>query len=83
MRQNEITSTENTSGLIDPRRARVLAIADSCFEVFTLRELIQERLIRKELLSSFTDSTESEVTEAIALARSWRRMLGDAASLCH
>jgi len=82
MGQTAHTAPEKTTDSIDFRRARVLAIADSCFEVFTVRELLQARLIRNEILSSFTNSTESEVAEAIALALSWRRMLGEAASLC-
>lgn len=82
MGQTERTSSKITSDSVDFHRARVLAIADSCFEVFTVRELLQARLIRKEILSSFANSTEAEVAEAIALALSWRRMLGEAASLC-
>lgn len=82
MGQTERTSSEIISDSVDFHRARVLAIADSCFEVFTVRELLQARLIRKEILSSFANSTEAEVAEAIALALSWRRMLGEAASLC-
>ena len=82
MRQNEIISTGKSDLPFDSRRARVLMIADSCFEVFSVRELINEQSIRDEVLSSFANSDESEVAEAISLALSWRRMLGESLSFC-
>lgn len=83
MGQNQSLSAENSKLPFDSRRARVLMIADSCFEVFSVRELVNEPSIREEVLSSFADSNESEVTEAIALALSWRRILGESLAFCH
>ena len=83
MGQDEILSPENSNVPFDSRRARILTIADSCFEVFSVRELLNEHSIRNEVLSSFTDSNESEVNEAIALALSWRRILGESLGFCH
>ncbi len=82
MVQNGILSAQNLNLPFDSRRARILTIADSCFEVFTVPELLNDQSIRDEVLSSFTDSTESEVNEAISLALSWRRMLGESVSFC-
>jgi hypothetical protein len=66
-----------------PRRDQVLLIADSCFEMFTIQELRRPRSIIREVAVSFSDSTEAEVLEAIALALSWRRMFHGSARFIH
>ncbi len=80
MAHNEVVSSGNQIKSLSERRARVLKIADSCFEMFTIRELRHQRSIREEVLSSFLDSNESEVIEALSLALSWRRMVAE--SIC-
>jgi hypothetical protein len=83
MGHNEMVSSRNQIKSLSERRARVLKIADSCFEMFTIRELLHQRSIRDEVLSSFLDSDESEVIEALSLALSWRRMLAESISFPH
>jgi hypothetical protein len=65
------------------RRDQILRIADSCFEMFSIQELRRPRSIMHEVSVSFSDSTEAEVTEAISLALTWRRMLQGSARFVH
>lgn len=83
MVQDETTSPLREMNSLSDRRARVLTIADSCFEVFTIRELMHQQSIRDEVLSSFTDSDESEIMEALSLALSWRRVLAESRGFPH
>jgi hypothetical protein len=83
MTHSEVVSSGNQIESLSDRRARVLRIADSCFEMFTIRELLHQRSIRDEVLSSFLDSNESEVIEALSLALSWRRMVAESIGFPH
>ncbi len=80
---DEIISSPRKMGSLSERRAHVLEIADSCFEMFTIRELMYPRLILDELLSSFTDADESAIIEALSLALSWRRVLAESRGFHH
>jgi hypothetical protein len=83
MGHNEIVSARHQAETLSERRARVLMIADSCFEMFSIRELLHQRSIRDEVLLSFAESNESEVIEALSLALSWRRVLAESSSFLH
>jgi hypothetical protein len=83
MGHDERISAPHELKSLSDRRARVLMIADSCFEVFTIRELMHQGSIRQEVLSSFTDSNESEIIEALSLALSWRRVLAESRGFPH
>lgn len=56
-------------------KQRLLELADTCFEVFSLKELKRSRDITKELSQSYPEATREEIESAIGLAISWRRTL--------
>jgi hypothetical protein len=62
---------------------RVLLVADACFEMFSIHELKRPVTILHEIAHSFPEASASEITEAIALAISWRRALRQARGWTH
>jgi hypothetical protein len=66
-----------------PQRERVLRIADTCFEMFTIYELKRPVTILHELAHSFPEASATEISEAISLAISWRRALRRARGWMH
>lgn len=54
---------------------RVLEIADTCFEVFSSRELKNSATILPELVATYPDLSQSELLQSINLALSWKRQL--------
>jgi hypothetical protein len=75
---------ENTSA-IDPGRAdgRVIDVADTCFEIFTIRELKQPQAILPELSAAFPDIENHELLRAISLALTWKRLLKSVGRTLH
>lgn len=65
------------------RQARVLLVADACFEMFSIQELKRPITILHEIALSFPEATASEIGEAITLALSWRRALRRASGWTH
>jgi len=65
------------------RQERVLVVADACFEMFTLQELKRPIAILHEVALSFPEASAAEISEAIALAISWRRALRKASGWTH
>jgi hypothetical protein len=66
------------------RRERlVLQIADTCFEMFSIKELKRPVAILHEIAISFPEASALEIQEAISLAISWRRALRNVAGLAH
>ena len=68
------SSAEGVS-MTDRPSSRTLELADTCFEVFSLRELRRPKGILHELTSSYPDLSLLEVTRAISIALSWKRLL--------
>jgi hypothetical protein len=62
---------------------RTLELADTCFEVFSLRELRKPKSILHELTASYPDLSLSEVTRAVSIALSWKRLLRAGARRIH
>ena len=62
---------------------RVLLVADACFEMFSIQELKRPITILHEIAHSFPEASAAEITEAIALALSWRRALRRARGWTH
>lgn len=87
MRRTE--SLQSKSKLLDSsrisrdRQERVLVVADSCFEMFSIRELSQPNTIYDEVASYFYDVSEIEILEALKLALSWRRLLKGSLGIVH
>jgi hypothetical protein len=54
---------------------RMLEAADTCFEMFSLRELKNPDSILNELTDAFPDLPMGSVFAAISLAVSWKRLL--------
>lgn len=65
------------------RQERVLIVADTCFEMFTIQELKRPIAILHEVALSFPEASAGEISEAIALAISWRRALRKASGWMH
>jgi hypothetical protein len=70
---------EHFTGKDISSKQRLLELADTCFEVFSLRELKRSKHITKELSLSYPEATREEITSAIELAIAWRRTLIQAA----
>jgi hypothetical protein len=60
-------------------KQRILELADTCFEVFSIRELKRSGDIIKEISKSYPEVTRAEIEKAIDLALAWRRTLIHAA----
>ena len=75
------TTTPATS--ITTQQDRVLLVADVCFEMFSIQELKRPITILHEIAHSFPEASAAEITEAIALALSWRRALRRAGGWTH
>jgi hypothetical protein len=54
---------------------RVLEIADTCFEVFSAKELKNCEAILPELVATYPDLSKSELHQSINLALTWKRQL--------
>ena len=54
---------------------RVLEIADTCFEVFSAKELKNSETILPELVATYPDLSKSELNQSINLALTWKRQL--------
>jgi hypothetical protein len=54
---------------------QLLEIADTCFEVFTARELKNFESILPELVASYPELSKTDLTQAINLALTWKRQL--------
>jgi|694.fasta_scaffold149310_2 hypothetical protein len=54
---------------------RVLEIADTCFEVFSSKELKNSESILPELVATYPDLSSSELLQSINLALAWKRQL--------
>jgi hypothetical protein len=67
----------------DGHNARLLALADACFEMFSMSELRKPLTILNELSLSFPDMSRPEIFRAVRLALSWRRILRDAGEPVH
>lgn len=65
------------------RECLVLQIADTCFEMFSIKELKRPITILHEIAISFPEASALEIQEAISLAISWRRALRNIAGLAH
>lgn len=61
----------------------VLEVADSCFEVFTSKELRQKEVVLSELVSAYPDLSKSELSQAIDLALNWKRQIPRASRSAH
>jgi hypothetical protein len=55
--------------------ARVVEVADACFEMFTIRELKQPQSVLPELTAAFPDATNHDILQAISMALTWKRLL--------
>jgi hypothetical protein len=66
-----------------PRQERILIVADACFEMFSIQELKRPVAILHEVALSFPEASAAEISEAIALAISWRRALRRASGWMH
>lgn len=62
---------------------QILALADTCFEMFPLRELRRPHLIVDELEAAFPTLERVDILRAIAMALSWRRLLHAAGRPLH
>jgi hypothetical protein len=74
---NAEVTTENQE-TAELKNARVLTIADTCFEMFSLQELRRPVAILHEIALSFPDASRAEIQDAINIAISWRRALRNA-----
>lgn len=54
---------------------RVLEIADTCFEVFSAKELKNGETILHELVATYPELSQSELLQSINLALTWKRQL--------
>lgn len=68
---------------VQNNRDRILRIADTCFEMFSIQELKRPITILHEIAHSFPEANRTEISEAIKLALSWRRALRDAGGWTH
>jgi hypothetical protein len=62
---------------------QVLEVADSCFEVFTAKELRQKETILSELVASYPDLSKLDLAKSIDLALTWKRQLPRASRRAH
>ena len=67
----------------DAQNARFLALADACFEMFSMKELGKPLTILNELSASFPDLSRPQIFCAVRMALSWRRILRDAGEPVH
>jgi hypothetical protein len=78
-----MSETTTTVTLTTTQQDRVLLVADACFEMFSIQELKRPITILHEIAQSFPEASAAEITEAIALALSWRRALRRARGWTH
>ena len=78
-----MSETTTTVTLTTTQQDRVLLVADACFEMFSIQELKRPITILHEIAHSFPEASAAEITEAIALALSWRRALRRARGWTH
>lgn len=62
---------------------QILLLADVCFEMFSIKELRRPETIMGELQAAFPDVPENDISKAIGMALSWRRLLRSAGLPLH
>jgi len=78
------TPGDMTTEIESPRiESKMFEVADSCFEMFSIRELKQPKRILPELAAAFPDSSRTDLLKAITIALSWKRLLRAAGRRLH